>query len=145
MTDQPDGETRDIAEDGTQENAEADGTGGGRSSYGPSFSVGGTQEPGGEVPPYDGRSADVPVKTDGSDYNDGARVGGATGPVESSGESQQPDPADTPGGATASPADEQPAAEQPEADEHDGTDHRDDPGVGPAHYPGTGRPEDHAS
>lgn len=141
MTEQPDGGIRDIAEDGTQLNAEA-GTDGGRSSRGPSLSVGGEQEPGGDVPPYDGRSEDVPVKTDGSDYRDGVRVGGATGPVESSQESAWPDPEDTPGGRTGTPADEQPAADEPAADEHDGTDHRDDPGVGPAHEPGTRRAED---
>ena len=89
MTEQPDGGTRDIADDGTQENAEA-GTDGGRSSRGPALSVGGEQEPGGEMPPYDGRQASGQVDDDGSDYRDGARVGGATGPVVSSQGSASP-------------------------------------------------------
>ena len=92
------------------------------------------------VPPYDGRQGDVPVKTDGSDYREGARVGGATGPVESSQDGTSPDPDATPRGAVASPADEQPAAEQVSAP--DGTDPRDDPGVGPGHVGGTPRAED---
>jgi hypothetical protein len=61
-------------------------------------------------------------------------VGGATGPVESSAR-KAPEPADTPGGATASPADEQPAENTPD----------DEPGeasVGPAHHAGTTRGED---
>lgn len=141
MTEQPDGGLRDIAEDGTQTNPES-GTDGGRSSRGPSLSVGGEQEPGGEIPPYEGRQTSVPVDTDGSDYRGGVRVGGATGPVESSRESASPDPENTPRGAVASPADERPAAAEPDADEHDLADPRNDPGVGPAHEPGTGRAED---
>lgn len=141
MTEQPDGGLRDIADDGTQQNAEK-GTEGGRSSRGPSLSVGGDQEPGGAVPPYEDRQTSAPVDDDGSDYRGGARVGGATGPVRSSGESQSPDPADTPRGAVASPAEESAAANEPEADEHDLSDPRNDPGVGPAHEPGTGRAED---
>src|SRR5581483_4173907 len=43
----------------------------------------------------------------------GANVGGATGPVEDA-EYKSPAPDSTPGGATASPADEQPASEAPE-------------------------------
>ena len=92
--------------------------------------------------PDGGRQERGEVAADGSDYRDGVRVGGATGPVESSGESASPDPEDTPGGATGSPSDEQPAQDQPAADEDDGTDRRDDPGVGPAHEAGTQRGED---
>ncbi len=141
MTEQPDGGLRDIAENGTQRNAEA-GTDGGRSSRGPALSVGGEQEPGGEVPPYEGRQTSAPVDDDGSDYRDGVRVGGATGPVVSSGESASPDPSDTPRGRVAGPADERPATDELDADEHDRGDHRNDPGVGPAHVPGTTRAED---
>jgi hypothetical protein len=136
MTEQPD-ETREIADDGSQEDAGADGGRG--ASYGPSGSVGGEQEPGGEAPPYDGRTEGAPVKTDDSDYRDGVRVGGATGPVQSSGDGETPDPSDTPGGATGSPSDEQPAGEQDW--QPDGSDPRDDPGVGPSHEAGTGRAE----
>lgn len=84
------------------------------------------------VPPYEGRreAADV----GGESTRDGAKVGGATGPVEDD-EMKAADPADTPGGATGSPADEQPAADMPETD-------LDDDAVGPAHEPGTGRAED---
>ena len=108
VTEQPDGGTRDIADDGTQRMREA-GTPGGRSSRGPAQSVGGKRDPGGPVSPYDGRQTSAPVDTDGSDYRDGARVGGATGPVESSRDSAWPDPAHTPRGARATPADERPA------------------------------------
>jgi hypothetical protein len=141
LSEQPPDGLRDIAADGTQRDAE-EGTPGGRSSRGPSLSVGGEQEPGGAVPPYEGRQTSAPVDTDGSDYRDGVRVGGATGPVESSRSSPWPDPEDTPRGATATPADERPAKDEPAADERDGTDSRDDPGVGPAHEPGTLRGED---
>jgi len=46
-----------------------------------------------------------------------------------------PDPDDTPGGSTGSPADEQPAGETTATGP-------DDEGVGPAHTPGTPRAED---
>lgn len=86
------------------------------------------------LPPYEGRreSADVDDQDEAS--KEGAKVGGATGPVED-GDDKAADPATTPGGATGSPADEQPAREAPETD-------LDDDGVGPAHEPGTGRAED---
>jgi hypothetical protein len=83
------------------------------------------------VPPYEGRreSADI----DGPDeaVKDGARTGGATGPVEGAGD------ADPGTGGDASPADEQPAAEasETEQDPETGT-------TGPSHDPGTGRGED---
>jgi hypothetical protein len=85
------------------------------------------------LPPYEGRreSADV----DGQDESSraGAKVGGATGPVEDD-EMKADDPASTAGGATGSPSDEQPASEMPETD-------LDDDAVGPAHEAGTGRAE----
>lgn len=88
------------------------------------------------VPPYEGRTEsteDTPHKG-GESVIEGANVGGAAGPVEDD-EMKAPAPDETPGGATASPADEQPASEQ----EHT----RDsDPGVGPSHWAGTQRGED---
>lgn len=138
MSEQPEGSTRDIADDGTQENAES-ATDGGRSSRGPSLSTSGEQEAGGPVPPYDGRQESAPVDDDGP-YKDGARVGGATGPVSSDDSSGKPDPADTPRGEYASPSDEKPASEEPPGGEKPQL----DPGVGPAHEAGTKRGEDQA-
>jgi hypothetical protein len=95
------------------------------------------------VPPYEGRreSADVtdpsyrgPTGGEPASSREGARVGGATGPVVDD-EPKAPDPADTPGGATGSPSDEQPASLAPQTD-------RDDDRVGPTHHEGTGRAED---
>src|SRR3954453_8810421 len=83
------------------------------------------------VPPYEGRRAAADVDSEEQAYRDGARVGGATGPVQYE-ERAAPDPADTPRGATGSPADEQPAAAAPETD-------LDDDRVGPAHESGTPR------
>ena len=87
------------------------------------------------LPPYEGRrqSADVDSAEEGR--KDGANVGGATGPVESS-EPKAPAPAATPGGATASPADEQPAAQSP------GDAPAEDEGVGTAHIAGVPKGED---
>ena len=48
---------------------------------------------------------------------------------------QSPTPSETPGGATASAAQEQPASEVSETES-------DDEGVGPTHTPGPGRAED---
>ena len=62
------------------------------------------------VPPYEGRRETADVDGEEKPRRDGANVGGATGPVESD-ERKAPEPADTPRGAVASPADEQPAAE----------------------------------
>ncbi len=88
------------------------------------------------VPPYEGRTestADSPHKGGDSEIG-GARVGGAVGPVEDDA-MKAASPGETPGGTTASPADEQPASEQ---------DHTwdSDPGVGPSHWAGTQRGED---
>jgi hypothetical protein len=86
------------------------------------------------VPPYDGRRTTADVDGEEKAYRDGANVGGATGPVENPNPAQ-PEPADTPRGATGSPADEQPASSAPQTD-------LDDDRVGPAHHAGTPRAED---
>jgi len=88
-------------------------TGGGGSARGPATHVPGEQEPGGVVPPYDGRSTSGEIGEDGSSERDGVRVGGATGPVVDE-EFKAPRPSETPGGRTASPGDEQPAADMPD-------------------------------
>ena len=82
--------------------------------------TGGEEEPGGAVPPYEGRTESMEESTTGS-VQDGVRVGGATGPALDD-EFKAPMPADTPGGRTASPADEQPAAETPEGAADEGSD-----------------------
>jgi hypothetical protein len=86
------------------------------------------------VPPYEGHRETADVDGEEKLRRDGANVGGATGPVESD-ERKAPEPADTPGGAVASPADEQPAAGTPDGDPGEAS-------VGPAHYAGTTRGED---
>lgn len=82
------------------------------------------QDTGSAVPPYEGRQQGA-VGTEGAD--------GAAAPAADS-EFKSASPADTPGGATRSPADEQPAAQMPESD-------LDDDRVGPAHVAGTRRGE----
>jgi hypothetical protein len=89
---------------------------------------------GSTVPPYEGRRESADFDQDA--IRDGARVGGATGPARND-DMAAPDPDDTPGGATGSPADEQPADEAPQTD-------LDDDRVGPAHYSGAPRGEDQA-
>ena len=101
-----------------------------------------TPSPGGDdpdtegktVPPYEGRkeSADVAGKEEST--KGGAKTAGASGLVEDD-EMKAPDPADTPRGEHAAPADEQPASQMPQTD-------LDDDGVGPAHTKGTQRGED---
>jgi hypothetical protein len=108
MTSSEDSDTRRIAEDGTQENPEGP-VDGGRSSYGPG-NTGGEQQPGGLVPPYEGRQESARPVQDRPTEHEGARFGGNTGPVTDD-RMKAPDPAQTPGGRTASPADEQPASE----------------------------------
>lgn len=102
----------------------------------PDFETGFTNEPPKdvqpEVPPYEGRQKTA-KPAEGGDEG-GERTGGAVKPVTDAG-SKSPSPDDTPGGATASPADEEPAAQMPESD-------RDDDRVGPGHTAGTGRAED---
>jgi hypothetical protein len=93
------------------------------------------QDTGRAIPPYEGRQTTAkPVGDEGDAERAGARTGGATRPVEDS-SFKDPAPGQTPGGATASPADEQRASAMPESD-------RDDDRVGPAHAAGTGRAED---
>jgi hypothetical protein len=115
--------------DDEQKNAqfpEADG-GGGRSGRGPATHVPGKTEPGGVVPPYEGRRE----KAD-SDEESGHDE---RGPSSSSVEMTSPKPEDTPGGRTASPADEQPAKDVLETRD-------DDPGVGLGHVKGIPAGED---
>jgi hypothetical protein len=102
---------------------EADG-GGGRSGRGPATHVPGKTEPGGVLPPYDGRTKSGDVDSDN----------GRGGPRTVEGLTS-PEPADTPGGRDASPADEQPAVVSDD-------DEPADPGVGPAHIKGSSRGED---
>jgi hypothetical protein len=89
---------------------------------------------GSTVPPYEGRREDADIDPQEESSKDEAKVGGATGPVADP-SAKAPDPAETERGATASPADEQPADQMVETKASD-------PGVGPAHYPGTTRGED---
>ena len=85
------------------------------------------------VPPYEGRQTEA--KPEGGQGEDSPEAtGGAVKPVTDT-SYKDPAPGDTPGGATASPADEQPASQMPETD-------RDDDRVGPSHAAGTGRAED---
>ena len=85
------------------------------------------------VPPYEGRRDSGEVAETGS-AREGARVGGATGPVEDA-DPKAPDPEDTSRGAVASPADEQPAGDTREGEPDEGA-------TGPAHEPGIPRGED---
>jgi hypothetical protein len=89
---------------------------------------------GSAVPPYEGRRETADVDGEEKLHRDGANVGGATGPVESD-EKKAPEPAGTPRGAVASPADEQPAAESGGSDPGEAS-------VGPAHSAGVTRGED---
>jgi hypothetical protein len=86
------------------------------------------------VPPYEGRRETADVDEQDESTKDGAKVGGATGPVEDD-EMKAAAPEQTERGAVASPADEQPANESSTTDSG-----VDDPG--PSHIAGTGRAED---
>lgn len=89
---------------------------------------------GSTLPPYDGRREAADVDGPEDSETDGAKVGGATGPVADD-EMKADEPADTDRGAVASPADEQPASESTDTDlEPDMT--------GPSHVKGTPRAED---
>jgi hypothetical protein len=90
------------------------------------------------LPPYDERSKSADVTPDPrAGEHGGARVGGATGPVES-------DPKDTPEPASASrPGGTSPAEEQPADETSQGR--PSDEGVGPAHQAGVPKGEDHGS
>lgn len=84
------------------------------------------------LPPYEGRQTHAKPEGDAAG-GEGGRNEGAAVPT-SDPEYKSPAPDATPGGATASPADEQPASEQSETD-------LDDDSAGPAHVPGAGRAE----
>ena len=84
------------------------------------------------VPPYEGRQTTA-KPADGGDEG-GARTAGAVKPVADT-DYKSPSPDATPGGATASPADEQPASQGSESD-------TDDDRVGPSHTGGVHRAED---
>jgi hypothetical protein len=86
------------------------------------------------VPPYEGRRETADVDPSDESVKDGAKVAGATGPVEDD-RPKAADPAATERGGVASPADEQPADEMPETEESD-------PGVDLSHVAGTPRGED---
>ena len=83
------------------------------------------------MPPYEGRKTEA---ESGSAGGEGARTGGATAPTPDS-DYKSPQPGQTSGGTTKSPADEQPASRGSESDTGDDR-------VGPAHAAGTGRAED---
>ncbi len=94
------------------------------------------QDTGAAVPPYEGRKESA--SSDDETYKDGARTGGAGAPTTDS-DMKAPEPADTPGGATTSPADEQPAEQMSETEESEGSTSR------ASHDAGTGRAEDKPS
>ena len=102
----------------------------------PDFQTAFTNEPPKDVkpavPPYEGRQTSA--KPAGGRDEGGERTAGAVKPVADA-EGKSPPPDETPGGATASPADHQPASQMPESD-------REDDRVGPSHAAGTGRAED---
>jgi hypothetical protein len=72
------------------------------------------QDTGAAIPPYEGRQTGGEIGA----QTDDPGTGGATRPEEDS-EYRSPKPADTPGGATASPADEQPASQASETEGDD--------------------------
>jgi hypothetical protein len=88
------------------------------------------------VPPYDDRRDSADVADQDAASKDGAKVGGASRPVDNP-EMSMPDANDTPGGATGSPSDEQPASQGSQTE-------GDDEGVGPAHQQGSRRAEDNS-
>lgn len=91
------------------------------------------REIGSPIPPYDGRTTSAAAQDDPNEPDERKQRSAGVGPGM---HSSATDPASTPGGRDASPADEVPAEQvrptRPEAD----------PGVGPAHVPGSGRAED---
>jgi hypothetical protein len=99
------------------------------------FTSGSNPDTGGRaIPPYEGRRESADVDDQSESEKEGARVGGATGPVLDDAP-KAPDPADTARGPHASPADEQPAQDMEETEVSD-------EGVGPDHVPGVQRGED---
>lgn len=75
------------------------------------------------IPPYDGRTTST--QQGRPEHDDHVDTGGM----------QSPEPAETPRGAVASPAEEKPAAQSAETEGSDS-------GVGPAHQEGVGKAED---
>ena len=86
------------------------------------------------LPPYEGRKESGDITSEQAGEGTGTRTAGAARQVADS-DYKAPKPGETPGGATASPADEQPASQSSERD-------RDHDPAGPAHMAGTGRAED---
>ncbi|MFE5288745.1 hypothetical protein ACFRAQ_27575 [Nocardia sp. NPDC056611] len=89
------------------------------------------------VPPYEGRqtSAEGRITSTSAGEGTGANTGGAAHPVIDP-KLKAPEPDDTPGGATTTPADEQPASQAAESEASD-------EGVEGDHYNGVRRAEDH--
>jgi hypothetical protein len=88
------------------------------------------------LPPYEGRKESGDITSEQAGEGTGTRTAGAARQVADSDYNYKaPKPGETPGGATASPADEQPASQSSERD-------RDHDPAGPAHMAGTGRAED---
>lgn len=90
------------------------------------------------VPPYSGRRKSAEPKGKPESTKDGAKTGGATGPVTDE-DMKAPEPSHTRGGATGSPAAEKSASEQPQRESGRKTE---DHGTGPSHHRGTRRAED---
>lgn len=87
------------------------------------------------IPPYEGRQTSAErIASSSAGEGTGANTAGAVHPVSDS-KFKAPDPDDTPGGATASPADEQPASQAPETEAAD-------EGVEGGHQSGVRRAED---
>ncbi|MFF2184659.1 hypothetical protein [Streptomyces sp. NPDC058155] len=86
------------------------------------------------VPPYEGRRKTADVGDKEKSTKDGARTGGATGPVEDP-DMKSADPEKTEKGATRSPSDERPA------DRSRGSRSAAE-GTGPSRHGGTSRAED---
>src|SRR4051794_4046084 len=100
----------------------------------PTDGAAGAAEPGAAIPPYEGRTTSAATEN-AADEPDERRQRFATegAGMRSSGST---DPDATPGGRTPSPADEGPAEQVlPQRPQED-------PGVGPAHAPGSTRGED---
>jgi hypothetical protein len=91
-------------------------------------------EVGGVVPPYEGRKESAEPDQEGGTQREGARVGGATGPVDDD-VPKAVDPSETPGGRTTSPAEEMPAEQTPSGESEEAAVDV------TAHVPGTPRGE----
>lgn len=97
--------------------------------------VGQEADNGTPVPPYEGRTTAAATEDSDEPEERKQRFEGVPGGTKGSRTEELTNPDSTPGGRTTSPADEQPAAEQTQTRDSD-------PGVGPAHMPGTLRGED---